>query len=172
VGYFLVGLTFIYAISGLALNHIEDLGDPSFIGHEVETVVSVRSDAPDDELAAETLSQLAIEQQPENVYRAGEQLEISLGGDSIVTVDLATGATYAQYTEPRFFLRVANWLHANRGKKAWTYFADGYAILLLLLATSGLFMIRGRKGLIGRGAILVTLGIALPVIYIQLAGGP
>ena len=35
-------------------------------------------------------------------------------------------------------------------KKAWTYFADGYAVFLLFLALSGLFMIPGRKGLFGR----------------------
>jgi hypothetical protein len=58
--------------------------------------------------------------------------------------------------KPRLLLRIANWLHLNRGKKAWTYFADGYAAFLLILATTGLFMLPGRKGLIGRGGILVA----------------
>ena len=57
-------------------------------------------------------------------------------------------------------LRIANWLHLNRGKKAWTYFADAYAAGLLLLAISGLFMIPGRKGIIGRGAVFLIVGIA------------
>ncbi len=54
--------------------------------------------------------------------------------------------------KPRFFLRLANWLHLNRGKKAWSYVADTYAVILLFLASSGLFMIPGKKGIKGRGA--------------------
>jgi hypothetical protein len=69
-------------------------------------------------------------------------------------------------------LRVANWLHLNRGKKAWTYVADGYAAFLLILAGTGLFMLPGRKGLIGRGGLLVALGVAVPVLYVTLSGGP
>jgi hypothetical protein len=67
---------------------------------------------------------------------------------------------------------VANWLHLNRGKKAWTYVADTYAGALLLLAISGMIMLPGRKGLFGRGGLLVLLGAAIPIAYVQLAGGP
>jgi hypothetical protein len=74
--------------------------------------------------------------------------------------------------EARPFLRAANWLHLNRGKKAWTYAADAYAAGLLVLATTGIFMIPGRKGLLGRGALLVAIGVALPVLYVTLSGGP
>lgn len=70
------------------------------------------------------------------------------------------------------FIRAANWLHLNRGKKAWTWFADGYAVVLLFLATSGIFMLPGRKGLLGRGAVLVGLGIAIPLIYLTFVGSP
>jgi hypothetical protein len=45
-------------------------------------------------------------------------------------------------------------------------------VLLLFLATSGLFMLPGRKGLLGRGAILALLGAAVPIVYVVLSGGP
>jgi hypothetical protein len=69
-------------------------------------------------------------------------------------------------------LRAANWLHLNRGKKAWTLVADTYAVMLLYLAISGLFMIPGRKGLLGRGAVIAALGAAVPVGYVVFSGGP
>jgi hypothetical protein len=43
-------------------------------------------------------------------------------------------------------------------RRGWTYFADAYAVGLLALATSGLFMITGRKGLFGRGIFFVARG--------------
>ena len=59
------------------------------------------------------------------------------------------------YSFPRFFLRIANWLHVARGKKAWTLFADAYAVGLLFLAISGMFMLPGKYGMRGRGAVLL-----------------
>ena len=50
--------------------------------------------------------------------------------------------------------------------------ADSYAVLLLLLATSGLLMIPGRKGLLGRGAVIALTGALVPVLYVVLSGGP
>ena len=73
---------------------------------------------------------------------------------------------------PRFFLRAANFLHLNRGKKAWTLIADSYAIFLLFLAISGLFMIPGKKGLLGRGAVIATIGAAIPTLYVVLSHTP
>ena len=85
-------------------------------------------------------------------------------------VMLGKRSVLEQGQEPRFFLRAANFLHLNRGKRAWSYIADAYAALLLFLAFSGMFMIAGRKGLWGRGAVLVLLGAAVPIAYVTLSG--
>ncbi|HRI08219.1 MAG TPA: hypothetical protein PKW35_10395 [Nannocystaceae bacterium] len=104
-----------------------------------------------------------------------------VGGDGNARGELAeatlhvrtdTGEVREEGQRPRFLLRVANWLHLNRGKKAWTYAADAYAAGLLALALTGMLMIPGRKGLVGRGALLVAAGVALPVLYVTLSGGP
>jgi hypothetical protein len=58
--------------------------------------------------------------------------------------------------------------YSNRGKRAWTYVVDAYAVLLLGLAVSGLFMIPGRKGFWGRGLLLVTVGVLIPTLYVGL----
>ncbi len=170
-GYFVVGLTIIYALSGLAVNHIKDW-DPSF--HQVErshqlTVPLPSSDAA---IAKHVLTELRVGETPREVYRASEaQLDIVL--DQLTFhVDTRSGRVLEEGQQPRAFLRLANWLHLNRGKKAWTYVADGYAVLLLFLALSGLFMIPGRKGLVGRGGVVAALGAAVPVLYVLLSGGP
>jgi hypothetical protein len=92
--------------------------------------------------------------------------------DRTVEVDTHARTVLVQGQSPRFVLRAANWLHLNRGKAAWTLIADAYAVGLLLLASSGLFMIPGRKGLVGRGGVLALFGAAIPVLYVHWSGGP
>ncbi|MBV1858388.1 MAG: hypothetical protein KUG77_08245 [Nannocystaceae bacterium] len=171
LGYLAVGLTFVYALSGLAVNHIADW-DPNFTNFEREFVVE--GPLPDDEqqAAAIVMSSVGIKETPLDIYSPADgELEITLQ-TSTLFVATKTGKVYEEGQEERFALRAANWLHLNRGKKAWTYFADGYAGALLLLAVSGMFMIPGRKGLMGRGAVLVIAGIAIPMTYLVYAGGP
>jgi uncharacterized membrane protein len=47
----------------------------------------------------------------------------------------------------------------------WTYVADVFAVLLIFLAGSGIFMVRGKNGIVGRGKWIVAAGILIPVIF-------
>ena len=124
----------------------------------------------DQAIADELRKRLVDRGDAAELYRpVPDELEVIFDKRSL-HVNTATGHVVDEGKKPRFILHVANWLHLNRGKKAWTYFADGYAAALLVLAMSGMFMIAGKKGLIGRGAILVTLGIAIPVLYVTFSG--
>jgi len=169
VGYAAAGLTIVYAVSGLAVNHISQW-DPNFV--RTTEARELGAPLPDDDDAARALvlSRLGISEAPREVYREGDQLEL-LFEHRTLHVTAATGHVVDEQQEPRFFVRAANWLHLNRGKKAWTYFADAYAVGLLFLATSGLFMLPGKKGLVGRGAFFVAAGVAIPLVYLALARG-
>ncbi len=173
VGYLAVGFTVIYAVSGLSVNHIADLGDPSFKDVNRTHQLARPRDTSTEAVTRAVLAQLGIDVRPSDVYRASDtELDITLTEEHRLHVDLARGTIQEEAREPRFFLRLANWLHLNRGKKAWTYLADGYAVFLLFLAASGLFMIPGRKGLLGRGGLFVAAGVLVPVLYVVLSGGP
>jgi hypothetical protein len=171
IGYVAVGLTFVYALSGLAVNHLTDWsdGDASFKTYSASHDFGALK-GEDQAIADDLRKRLSIKETPRELYRpAPDELEVIFDKRSL-HVNTATGHVVDEGQKPRFILRVANWLHLNRGKKAWTYFADGYAAGLLVLALSGMFMIAGRKGLFGRGAVLVAVGIAVPVLYVTLAG--
>ena len=169
-GYLAVGLTFVYAGSGLAVNHIADW-DPNFQSYE--TVHELGPLAGDEHaVASAALAKLGIDETPQDVYpSAPDQVDVTLNRRTL-HVNPLNGHVVDQGQKPRFLLRVANWLHLNRGKKAWRYAADVYAAALLFLAMSGMFMIKGSKGLVGRGAVLVLVGVAIPIAYVTLAGGP
>ena len=180
MGYVAVGLTLVYASSGIAVNHLTDWkdGDASFKTYTREVALGAlpaktgNAEADDRALSHAVRAKLGITQEPREVYRL-EASKVDITFDKrTVHVDEAANKAIDEGQEPRFFLRLANWLHLNRGKKQWTYVADAYAAGLLFLAISGMFMIPGKKGLVGRGGILVAIGIAIPVLYVTLSGGP
>jgi hypothetical protein len=175
MGYVAVGLTFIYAVSGLAVNHIADWknGDANFVRYEATHQLDPATLTGDDNAVADSVAKrLSIAGPPREVYRAApDQLDV-LWENRTLHIDTQKGQVIEEGQKARFFVRFANWLHLNRGKKAWTYVADTYAFALLFLSVSGLFMIKGKKGLIGRGAVFALVGIAIPVVYVTLAGGP
>lgn len=170
VGYLLVGLTLVYAVSGLAVNHIDDW-DPNF--EQYERLHTLAAPLPDEEAAAgrAVLEQLGIEEPPRDLFLYEHELEIQLDNRSLY-VDGKAMTILERGQDERRLLRLANWLHLNRGKRAWTIVADGYAILLLFLATSGMLMLPGKQGMRGRGWILVLVGVAVPIGYVLLSGGP
>jgi hypothetical protein len=134
VGYLAVGLTFVYAVSGLAINHVGQW-DPNF--KKVVEHHALAAPLPRDEAAATAalLAQLGAEGPARDAYWDSDAVfQLELDGRTLV-VDTTRGEITDVAERPRFFLRVANWLLYNRGKTAWTFIADGYAVFLLFLAT-------------------------------------
>lgn len=180
-GYLAVGLTFIYALSGISVNHIRDW-DPNFtqvdrthalpLDPALASVKLTQDPGAARRVADQAMRALGRRDPVRDVYAVDDtHVDVTLDG-TMLYVDVAQGSVREEGQKERLLLRVANWLHLNRGKKAWTFIADGYAILLLYLATSGLFMLPGKLGLRGRGAVLTALGALVPVLYVVLSGGP
>jgi uncharacterized protein len=171
VGYFSIGLTFIYALSGLAVNHIADW-EPNFRQVTRDYQLSLPLPVEDDRIAALARDAAHVSEPVREVYRSENDAVDVVFDRRTLRVDTQTGHVVEQGQEPRFFLRVANWLHLNRGKKAWTIIADGYAVFLLLLSLTGLWMFPGRKGVLGRAGIIAVAGALVPVLYVTFSGGP
>jgi len=168
VGYFFAGLTVLYAISGIAVNHIEDWNPSYVIGTETAEVGELpRAEAED--LATEVLRRLNISEEPKSVVRmAPDELKIFLDRRTL-TVTLPSGRVVDERTRRRFAFFELNYLHLNHGKGFWTWFADLYAVGLLTLACTGIFIITGKKGLGGRGRWLLITGLSIPLLYLVFA---
>ncbi len=169
LGYLAFGLTVIYAISGLAVNHMHDW-NPNY--KVVRTAIALGPVA--DEAAAVTLGQaaeLAKKIDPEarikSIYPLNpETLQMFFEDGRSVTVEVRTGRGEVEKVSRRVILQEMNFLHLNTPRKLWTYMADLYAIVLLLLAVTGIFVIKGKKGIKGRGAWLVSIGVMIPVVFL------
>jgi hypothetical protein len=43
--------------------------------------------------------------------------------------------------------------------------------MLIVMALTGIFLVRGRKGLTGRGGVLMALGFLLPIVFAVISRG-
>ena len=97
--------------------------------------------------------------------RARRRVQAADLGEELV-VDTRTGQGREKSLARRRGLYEVNALHLNNLKGAWTWVADAFAIALVVLATSGLFMLDGARGLAGRGKYFVLAGLVPPAIAI------
>jgi len=167
VGYFFAGLTVIYAVSGIAVNHIDDWNPTYVIRTETLSVGQLPTE-DNAEIAQAVLGRLSITEEPESVVRmASDRLKVFLDGRTL-TVMVPSGDVFDEHVRRRFGFFEVNYLHLNHGKGFWTWFADFYAVGLMVLACTGIFIITGKKGLGGRGRWLLIAGMAIPLIYLVL----
>lgn len=164
MGYFCVALTAIYAISGIAVNHISDW-NPSY---EIERIQRTLEPIPVSDrqtMVAQAVERLGLPGPPEGSFRPDPAtLQLFYDGWS-VEVRALEGTALIEWPRGRFLLRDFNDLHLNRLKGAWTWMADLYAGLLLLLALTGTLMLKGGKGFAGRGKWFMLAGLVLPVVF-------
>ncbi|HRZ76739.1 MAG TPA: PepSY-associated TM helix domain-containing protein, partial [Bacteroidales bacterium] len=94
-------------------------------------------------------------------------LKIFIKGGS-VTVDLNSGQAHVEQLRRIPLIYHFNVLHYNNFKKWWTWFSDAYAAGLVVLAISGLFILKGKNGITRRGAWLTVAGILVPIAFFLL----
>lgn len=164
IGFLCVGLTLVYAISGVAVNHIAEW-NPSYRVERIETNIGPVAGKPTDPATIRMiLARLDEQGNLENSYRPDPvSLQLFVDGRSIL-VNLASGQVTHDRAIPRPGLREMNFLHLNHPKGVWTWIADLYAVALAFLAVSGLFMI--RRATLRRGLLLSGAGVALPLIFL------
>ncbi|MBU8871624.1 MAG: hypothetical protein KOO60_12230 [Gemmatimonadales bacterium] len=163
-GFLAVGLTLVYAISGIAINHAHHW-DANYSRTEEVLQIEPVGILPTAEAEPLVLDRLGITIPVKGIWRDSETLlQIFLDGVQY-DVNLESGRVIRQGFAKRPLLYDVNFMHLNSGKKIWTVIADTYAGILILLALTGIFLVKGRKGLSGRGGVTMALGVVLPVVY-------
>jgi uncharacterized protein len=164
IGYLIVGLTVIYGVSGIAVNHVADW-NPSYSTivewKEIEPILATERES----IVTEARSKLSLSEEPRDAFRPDPSTLQLFTEDLTYSIDLPTGTVKVEQVRTRPILFEFNQLHLNSPKEAWTYIADLYALSLILVAITGMFVLKGKVGLGGRGWWLVTLGILVPVLY-------
>lgn len=166
IGYLCIGMTLIYGISGIAVNHISNSFNPSYNISRAEQTIStlVRQEQPDQAYIQMVLQAIDEKGLFKNAaLTSPENIRIFVEG-STIDVNLPTGRVTTEKVERKPLLYEVNFLHLNKAKGVWTWLADIYALGLIVLAITGLCMIGGKRK--HRALLLVLTGILIPFVYL------
>lgn len=164
LGFLMVGICLVYGISGFLLNHIKS-GDAAYKTEQGSLIIEKNLN--------KELLQKAWEKEEnlppaKKIFSAGEdKFQITFEGGMGSYIPSSGNVEYQKSTK-RPFVYWINKLHYNQVKN-WNVMADIFAVSLIFFAVSGLFMVKGKKGLKGRGKWYLFVGILIPVVYIILS---
>lgn len=163
LGYLFVGITIVYGVSGIILNHKQNRKDPAFKTLHVENqlpkmlTITEFEKVFNAEFSDFTLNKVLPEEDRYQLFIQG-----GLGH-----YYKETGHISLEVYKKKPLVYFMNKLHYNQ-KNYWTVFADVYAGALLYFALSGLFMVRGKNSIAKRGKWYLIAGIAIVLLFIWL----
>jgi hypothetical protein len=165
IGYLAVGLTIIFSVSGIAVNHIHDWNPNWSIEKETFEFTPFTATGKTDAFAKIIR---VLELEPERVERyfrpSPDEIHLFLE-EGTIEANYTLGKGYREIAKKRFLLFEFNRLHLNELNKTWRWISDLFALALIFLALSGLFIVKGKKGFVWRGLLLTAIGLLLPLAF-------
>lgn len=160
LGYFFVGITIIYAVSGIILNHKKNGEDPAY--RTVKQNYKLEANLSPNQLKTYWENNF-LNYHLNRIIPNSENYDVYLKG-GLGKYHPMSGELEFELYERKQWVYFMNKLHYN-SKKGWTLMADIFAVAMLLFALSGMFMVPGKKGITGRGKWLIAIGIILPFLF-------
>ena len=166
IGYLCVGMILVYGLSGIALNHLVDWNPSYEVTHRD---VAWGGAIPPGDVARDDVLDFLDRYGERDAYKkhyrpAPDRLKVFVKGGSVI-LDANTGEGVLEKLRRRPVFFEVNYLHYNP-QRLWTWFSDLFCVALILLGITGLFVLKGKKGITGRGWWLTLIGIALPIAFL------
>lgn len=166
-GYFFVFITLVYAISGIALNHFNDWNSDYYVAKK-----KVNLNLPTDQKLINNklvLSELKKIEEDRDFLMADfpskTKVKIYFKSGELI-YDLEKQEGELERVQKRYVFFIMNYMHRNPGG-FWVWFSDIFAAALIIISISGLFILRGKKGFLGRGKWIVSAGIIITIAFIM-----
>ncbi|MDO8355214.1 MAG: PepSY-associated TM helix domain-containing protein [Nitrospirota bacterium] len=163
IGYICASLILAYCVSGIALNHIGDW-NPDFVISK--RTISLPRSYEKTAITQEAISDFGtlVNEETYKVYDfpTPDQVKIYYDNASL-HLNFSTGKGTYEKVARRPVLYQANALHLNR-LKGWKWASDVFALILIILSLTGLFVLRGKHGMARRGKWLVAAGMLPPLL--------
>lgn len=164
-GYFIVGMTFVYVFSGIILNHRHDFNPDYRIYTEEFTFDPNAKDATTEPTIISILNELSYPVKFKKHYINKEGLVKVFIENGEVVINPKTGEGTLQYLERRPLIFGMNKLHKATLGTTWKWVSDIMSLILLLVAVSGLFLLKGKRGFIRWGWWWMVTGFVVPLVF-------
>jgi hypothetical protein len=166
-GYVVAAITVVYVISGVAVNHIADW-NPNYTFEDRSVDVGPLPSGDYGAMQTHVVEALSIDPAivKGHFMESDTEFRVFLDEGQEVRVDVRSGKGSMKLVTTRPLLYEANALHLNTQKGIWTWIADLFAIALFVLVITGIFMMKGKRGLAGRGKWFMAAGFVIPIAFV------
>ncbi|HYQ56014.1 MAG TPA: PepSY-associated TM helix domain-containing protein [Draconibacterium sp.] len=167
-GYFIVGMTIVYCLSGIFLNHRHDFNpDYKISSTNFKLEIDKKQSYSDEEIKQSIKSvQNDVVYKKHYINNEGE-IRIFIENGEVV-IDPDTGQGTMRYLKRRPLIFSMNKLHRSTLGTIWKWVSDVMGAILLFVAISGLFLLKGKRGLRRWGWWLTIVGFILPLTFMLL----
>lgn len=168
LSFFFVGVVLIYAISGITMNHLKDF-NPQYVISVKDYVDGGKYPHMHNFTKNEVLDLLKEVDESDNYtkhyYPNKSTMKVFLKNGSSFTLNTQTGDVKYESLQKRPFFSQLSFLHYNPGSW-WTIFSDIFAVCLIIICLTGIFITKGKYGLKGIGGIELIAGLLIPILFL------
>lgn len=172
LSFFYAGVILIYAFSGFMLNHKKDFNSDYDISRKeliLDGVFPKEKSAFTKEYIVSVMEEMGEEEKnyTKHYFPSDKEVKVFIKGGSSLVINPLTGATQYESVKKRAVISAMNRLHYNPNRY-WTIFSDIFIASLVIITITGLIMVKGKKGIKGRGGLLLILGVLFPILLMIL----
>lgn len=165
LGYFIVGMTIVYALSGIFLNHRHDF-NPDYKIYVIDFQTNIiPANRVNEQTVKEILAGLEYDLVYKKHYTTNQgNIKVFIENGEVV-INPETGKGTMNYLQRRPIIFEMNLLHKASIGALWKWVSDGMAVILLFVAVSGLFLLKGKRGFGRWGWWWTIAGIIVPLFF-------
>jgi hypothetical protein len=180
LGYFFIGITLIYAITGFVLS-VRGLGwfkeeyifktmltqNIQIENFKEKLIIEAKAGKLDEIYSIETAK--TVERNINRmgfIDKTGDTLLFKYKERLIINYDQISGQTNVYYKAYPKYLQLFISAHLATNNYVWYYLAMIYSVVLAFFAISAIFIVKGKYGFKRRGLALCLAGIILVLIFI------
>lgn len=167
LAYFYVGLIISFSISGIILNHRSTWRPARYVSSSKEiTIQPIAADSINDKYVESFTKSQGIKDRMRRFRVEKDELRISYEKND-VEINITSGkGSIETYKKTPLVSQILN-LHQDTSNW-WIYYSDVFALAMLTIAITGMFIQKGKFSFKSRGWKLALLGIIFPLIFLFL----
>ncbi len=165
IAYFYLGLIIAFAFSGIFLNHRQSWNPRRYKADIREIRINpVLKDSVNDVLIKSITAEQNIQDDLRRFSVNGNSLRISYVNHD-VDIDLGTGTGTVVHYKITPLLGQMTILHIDTSKW-WIYYSDVFGVAMLVIACTGMFIVKGENSFRRRGWKLALAGLLFPLLFL------